>query len=203
MAIADAADRLRDYVRKLIDLLREYGIRSIGALIRAVRSDPEFRAKWTRIWKDIADAEGGKVSLGVAGAILGKTLGGVGIAWGGMAIGLPLIFLLGLGGFLAGAEVDAVRRLARHRVIWLRLPKALYERIRNAAELSGISVRELILRTLIAAFPDPDELRQTADLDEPDDEAEPGEPDDRADQDEPGDQEPKEGDDPDDPKTDA
>jgi len=159
MVIVDAADRFRRYVERLIDLLKKHQIKSVKELIRAVRADSTFAAEWKEIWAEIAGAEGGKIGLGTAGAILGATLGGIGIAWGGMAIGLPLALVLGLGGLLAGSEFDAARRLASKRLVAMRMPKELYARIRGAADLSGVSTRELIVRTLDAAFPDAEELK--------------------------------------------
>lgn len=43
------------------------------------------------------------------GVILGAALGGVGIAFAGTAIGLPLFFVLGLGGLITGNEFDSLK----------------------------------------------------------------------------------------------
>jgi outer membrane murein-binding lipoprotein Lpp len=68
--------------------------------------DEEFKTEWKQIWSQIAQQDGGKLSLTTILGITGLVLGGVGIAAGGSAIGLPLAILLAPVGYLAGAEID-------------------------------------------------------------------------------------------------
>src|SRR5690606_16017096 len=115
-----------------------------------------FADEWREIWVDIVRSDGGKLSATTAGAILGTVLGGVGIATGGAAIGLPLALVLGLGGLLSGAEIDSLRGAAQRMV--LIIPEELRERVQLAAAVAQISPEELIVQTLVTAFPPTDEL---------------------------------------------
>jgi len=154
----DSAARFREYIDRLIRLMQRHEVRNVRALIELFRSNHEFSSEWRAIWSDIAEAEGGKISLTTAGTILGAVLGGVGIAAMGGVIALPLALVLGLGGLIAGAEFDSVRALSRTSLRLLRIPKALQMRIEEAASSAEVSVNEIIVRALSAAFPDPSEL---------------------------------------------
>ena len=144
--MGESAARFKSYTNRLVQLLQDHEVRTLSALITAVRSNERFSAECRAIWSDIAEADGGKLSLSAAGIILGGVLGGVGIAAMGGAIGLPLV--LGLGGLLAGTEFDALRSVSRNKLQLLRLPKSLHSRIHAAAEGPGISTSELIVRAL-------------------------------------------------------
>ena len=145
-------DRLRRYVEQLVELLREHDIDSIRGLVRAVRDDPGFRQRWNVIWADIAGAEGGKVSFTTMGLIIGATLGGVGIAAMGSAIGVPLFAVLGLAGFVAGTEFDARRFFGSDKTLLLSIPRDLYRTIDEVASQGNVKVKDLIRRTLEEAF---------------------------------------------------
>ena len=106
--LGESAVRFKTYVDRLIALLRTHEIHSISALVRVFRANNEFRRDWRAIWNDIAAADGGKISLAATLAVLGAVFGGVGIAAMGGAIGFPLALVLGLGGLIAGAELDLV-----------------------------------------------------------------------------------------------
>ena len=56
---------------------------------------------------EIAKAEGGKITLTTACAIIGLVLGGVGIAAMGGAIGIPLALIVTPIGYLVGQEADS------------------------------------------------------------------------------------------------
>jgi hypothetical protein len=86
--------------------------------------------------------------------MLGALFGGVGIAAFGGAIGLPLAAVFGIGGLVAGAEFDALRRMRGKRPLVLGIPRNLYTRVEQAARTSGIAVNELIVATLADAFPE-------------------------------------------------
>jgi hypothetical protein len=106
--LGDSASRFREYIDRLIRLMQRHEVRNVRGLIELFRSNHEFSSEWRAIWSDIAEAEGGKISLTTAGTILGAVLGGVGIGAMGGAIALPLALVLGLGGLIAGAEFDSV-----------------------------------------------------------------------------------------------
>jgi hypothetical protein len=76
--------------------MQRHEVRNVRALIELFRSNHEFSSEWRAIWSDIAETEGGKISLTTAGTILGAVLGGVGIAAMGGAIALPLALVLEL-----------------------------------------------------------------------------------------------------------
>jgi hypothetical protein len=156
--LSDSIGRFKIYIDRLIALLEKHEVRNVSTLIQAVRTNDAFREDWRAIWSNIAKADGGKISLTTAGAILGAVLGGVGIAAMGGAIGLPLALILGLGGLIAGAEFDSARALSRTKFQLLRVPKPIYARVEAAAKSAGVSVNEILVRTLSAAFPDPSEL---------------------------------------------
>ena len=80
--------------------------------------------------------------------IIGSALGGVGIAAMGGAIGMPLAFILGLIGFLAGTKLDDTKLLASDKNISVNLPNDLIERLEQDAHQIGCSVDEL-LKTLV------------------------------------------------------
>jgi cytochrome bd-type quinol oxidase subunit 2 len=151
---SEAASRFKTQIERLIALFRRHNVNSIRSLVQAVKRDETFLSEWKRIWREISDADGGKLSLATAGVVLGAALGGVGIAAMGGAIGLPLFFVLGLGGFLAGTEVDVRRRISGLSWTLISLPKEIHARIKEAAETAGCSTNEVIVQALTAAFPD-------------------------------------------------
>jgi hypothetical protein len=156
--LGDAAGRFRSYVDSLIELLQRHEVHSISGLISAFRTNELFSSEWRRIWGDIAKADGGKISFTTLGAILGAVLGGVGIAAAGGAIGLPLALVLGLGGLIAGTEVDALRTLSKTKMHLLRIPKNLHARIEAAALAGDCSINELMVQALATTFPEPEAL---------------------------------------------
>ena len=157
--LGDSLGRFKVYIDSLIALLERHEIRSVLSLIDAFRKNREFSDAWKAIWLSVAAADGGKISFTTAGAIVGAVLGGVGIAAGGGAFGLPLVLVLGLGGLITGAEFDSVRTWNRTKLHFLRLPRDLHSRIAEAARAAEISENELIVNVLAASFPDPAELQ--------------------------------------------
>jgi hypothetical protein len=156
--LGESAGRFTASVDRLTALVQDHNIESVPGLIDAFRNNEAFSTEWKLIWSDIAKADGGKISLGTAGAIIGAVLGGVGIAAMGGAVGLPLAFVLGLGGLIAGAEFDSVRALTQTKLHLLRVPKKLHSRIDAAAKAEGVSDNEMIVRALSSVFPDVDEF---------------------------------------------
>lgn len=123
--LRETQERFRRYVDELRQLFRQHGVQSLATLVTTVRSNSGFRAEWKSIWKRVAIAEGGKLSLTTAGAILGASLGGMGVAMLGSAISIPLAAVLGLAGFAAGTEFDVLRRLRGKRRLMLGIPREL------------------------------------------------------------------------------
>ncbi|HDZ59862.1 MAG TPA: toxin-antitoxin system HicB family antitoxin [Actinobacteria bacterium] len=153
--LEETAIRFKTSVDRLAALFRANEVRSPRSLIAAFRHNEAFAAEWREIWREIAEADGGKLSLTTIGVILGAAFGGVGIAAMGGAVGLPLALVLGLGGLVIGAEVDAVRSGLKMKLHFLRIPKSLHRQIRDTAESTGMSTNELIVQALTAAFEDP------------------------------------------------
>jgi hypothetical protein len=146
--IGDASVRFKQEAERLIALLRDHNIRSLSSLREALRSSSEFTDQWSGIWREIAQKDGGKLTLSAAGTVVGIVLGGVGIAAMGGAIGLPLAAVLGLGGLVAGSDIDS-----RRKYFALRIPRALHQRIEVEAKASGIRPADLVLQVLSARFP--------------------------------------------------
>jgi hypothetical protein len=151
---SEAASRFKTQTERLIALFRRHQVNGVRSLVQAIRQNDAFLSEWKRTWREISDADGGKLSLATAGVVLGGALGGVGIAAMGGAIGLPLFLVLGLGGFLAGTEVDVRRRISSSSWTLVSLPKEVHARIKEAAETAGCSTNEVIVQALTAAFPD-------------------------------------------------
>lgn len=106
--IKAAKDRFAIYIDRLSGLLAQYQIcgENWYRNLKAANDDPRFIERRDAIWKEILEQEGGKLTFGTVLAIIGAVLGGVGIAMGGGAFGLPLILLLAPVGVWIGNEVD-------------------------------------------------------------------------------------------------
>jgi len=106
----DTAQRFSRYIQELIDLFKRFDITGSEAPRRLWKAvgNSEFRKEWKRIWIEIAEHDGGKLTLTTMLTIVGAALGGVGIATMGMAFGLPLAILLGAVGYLLGTEIDSM-----------------------------------------------------------------------------------------------
>jgi hypothetical protein len=97
------------YIEQFQRLLREHHVegKDWSASLRLAGRDPEFKARWNSLWKEILEQEGGKVGLPLILAIIGVVLGGIGIAGLGGAIGVPLSLLAVPLGLVLGNELDA------------------------------------------------------------------------------------------------
>lgn len=153
----DGAERFRTGIEHLKDLLRKHNVDGVRRLVELHRSDTAFRLEWNAIWKQIALDNGGKVSLGAAGAILGAALGGAGIVALGGAIGVPLLAVLGLAGLVAGAEVDSAMRKVVGGVTNVELPNELHERLRVRAIALGVDPAVLLVEIVETSLHEPDE----------------------------------------------
>lgn len=101
-------DRFAIYIEELSGLLREYHLNGTHWYdnLKKANKDPAFVTRRDAIWKQILEQEGGKLTFGSVLAIIGAVLGGVGIAAGGGAFGLPLVLLLAPVGVWIGNEID-------------------------------------------------------------------------------------------------
>jgi hypothetical protein len=148
-----STDRFKERIRELQELLRAHQIDSIRKLVRAYTRDAAFRGRWDEIWVAAVRDDGGKLTLTTAGGILGAVLGGVGIAALGGAIGLPLLAVLGLGGLVAGTEVDAAVRRWRGEVVAVDIPMQLHKRLVAKAQQLGVEPRMLLAQLLDTSLP--------------------------------------------------
>lgn len=131
----DAAERFRVEVDALRALLKKHEVAGPRMLVDLHRNDEAFRSEWNAIWTRLGKDNGGKVSLATAGAILGASFGGMGIVALGGAIGIPLLAVLGVGGLLAGTEVDAALRKGEFTKV--ELPKSIYDQLSRRAKALG------------------------------------------------------------------
>ncbi|MEE4356739.1 MAG: bacteriocin class II family protein [Desulfococcaceae bacterium] len=150
--IRQTPKRFRQYTDRLSDLMKMHKIKSIKDLISSYRKNNDFRKQWSRIWEDLAKAEGGKLSLTTIGVVMGASLGGVGIAALGGAVGLPLFAVLGLAGLAGGSKFDASGYFSNNKITMLKIPKVLYRQIEEAAKNSSLSPNELMIMILEESF---------------------------------------------------
>lgn len=150
--LKETPKRFRQYSDRLTELMKAHEIKSIKGLIAAYRKDREFKKQWTAIWEELAKAEGGKLSLTSIGIIMGASLGGVGVAALGGAIGLPLFAVLGLAGLVGGSKFDASGYFSNNKITMMTFPKSLYRQIEDAAENSSVSPNDLIRMILEDSF---------------------------------------------------
>jgi len=98
--------RHRGYGNEMKSLLSRHQVHSIDDLNRVAR-DSSFRSEVNSLWGNIVRAEGGAISLTIVLSTIAIAMGGVGIAAGGGAIGLPLLAILAPAGYFAGQELDS------------------------------------------------------------------------------------------------
>lgn len=142
----ESGERFRSEIDLLKVLLERHGIKRAKQLVAAYRHDASFRSEWNAIWIRLGKDNGGKVSLTTAGAILGAALGGMGVVALGGAIGIPLLAVLGVGGLLAGNEVDASLRKGEFAKV--ELPVALHDRLCAKAKAMGEEPNALLAKIL-------------------------------------------------------
>ncbi|HYM75838.1 MAG TPA: hypothetical protein VE377_07655 [Candidatus Dormibacteraeota bacterium] len=98
--------RYRGYGNDMKSLLSRHQVHSIDDLNRAGK-DSAFQSEVAALWDGILKAEAGKISLTLILSTIAVAMGGVGIAAGGGAIGLPLLAILAPAGYFAGQELDS------------------------------------------------------------------------------------------------
>lgn len=103
---AASFERIRGYGNEMKGLLSRHQVHSIDDL-RQLEKDSTFRSEVAALWDGILKTEGGKLSLTLILSTIAIAMGGVGIAAGGGAIGLPLLVILAPAGYFAGQELDS------------------------------------------------------------------------------------------------
>jgi len=98
--------RIPQHARRLKALLSDHEIHTVADLRRAAK-EPSFQNGLATLGEDILKAEGGKLTGTLILSMIALAMGGVGIAAGGGAIGLPLLVILAPAGFLGGQELDS------------------------------------------------------------------------------------------------
>jgi hypothetical protein len=98
--------RIRGYGNEMKGLLSRHNVHNSGDLKR-VAKDSHFQSEVAALWDGILKAEGGKLSLTLILSTIAVAMGGIGIAAGGGAIGLPLLIILAPAGYFAGQELDS------------------------------------------------------------------------------------------------
>jgi hypothetical protein len=99
-------ERIHGYGNQMKSLLSRHGVHSVEDLKR-VAEDSSFRSEVAALWEGIPNTEGGKITLTILLSTIAIAMGGVGIAAGGGAIGLPLLAILAPAGYFAGQEFDS------------------------------------------------------------------------------------------------
>lgn len=85
-------------------------LNDVWTLLKKVTIDSRFHSDFKDLGQSILKQEGGKMSLTALFIVIGVSVGGIGIAGMGSAIGLPaagLVAVLGSLGFLSGQEIDS------------------------------------------------------------------------------------------------
>jgi hypothetical protein len=99
-------ERIHGYANQIKSLLSRHEVRSIDDLKHAAK-DSSFKCEVAALWENILRAEGGKMTLTLILSTIAIAMGGVGIAAGGGAIGLPLLAILAPAGYFGGQELDS------------------------------------------------------------------------------------------------
>ena len=144
--------KYRAHRDKLTSLFRRYEVDSIKSLIDNFRNDSKFNEEWRSIWLGISKEGGGKLSLTTIGVIIGSSLGGVGIAAMGSAIGVPLALILGLGGFISGTTFDSLKMFGARKSISFSVPNELHTKIIEDAAIAKISVSEFVEKIVAQSY---------------------------------------------------
>jgi hypothetical protein len=98
--------RCHGYGNQMKGLFSRHAVHNLDDLKR-VAKDSTFQSEITALWGNILRAEGGAVTLTVILSTIAIAMGGVGIAVGGGAFGLPLLVFLAPAGYFAGQELDS------------------------------------------------------------------------------------------------
>jgi hypothetical protein len=99
-------ERIPSHANQIKSLLSRHEVHSIDDLKR-VAQDSSFKNEVAALWDGVLKAEGGKITLTILLSTIALAMGGVGIAAGGGAIGLPLLAILAPVGYFSGQELDS------------------------------------------------------------------------------------------------
>lgn len=145
--------RLKKHRDDLKTLCTKHNITpNIKNIIFTFRNVPSFREQWLDVWTRIAKAEGGKIGVMTAGILLASFTGGAGLAMMGGAINIHLMGLLGLAGFVSGAEVDSRKIWKGMKRLQFDVPPELHVLMQLDAQEDAISIEELALRILQSKY---------------------------------------------------
>jgi hypothetical protein len=142
--IKNIPEQYKKHAEELVSLFKKHQISGIRSLVLEYRRNRAFKSEWTHFWGNMAKDEGGKLSLTTIGILIGASLGGVGIAAMGTAIGMPLAVVLGLSGFLTGSKIDSLKLFAAQKQLLLSVDKETYRELKNEANDLNVPVSKLI-----------------------------------------------------------
>lgn len=142
--IGEIPEKFRVHKEALILISNQHKIDSIKSLVTKYRSDSSFKNDWNEFWSRVAKQEGGKLSLTTIGLIIGASLGGIGIAAMGSAIGMPLAIVLGLSGFLGGSKFDSLLILSEDKKVSAKISKECYNILESKANEFNITISEYV-----------------------------------------------------------
>ncbi|MDG1668525.1 MAG: hypothetical protein P8I96_06285 [Opitutae bacterium] len=142
--IKNIPEQYRKHAEELVSLFRKHQVRGMRSLVLEYRRNRVFQSEWTQFWHNMAKDEGGKLSLTTIGILIGASLGGVGIAAMGTAVGMPLAVVLGLSGFLTGSKIDSLKLFASKKTLLLPLGKETYLKLNKEADALNVSVTTLV-----------------------------------------------------------
>lgn len=142
--IGKIPEKYRVHKEALVLIFNQHNIDSIKLLVTKYRSDSSFKNDWNEFWSLVAKQEGGKLSLTTIGLIIGASLGGVGIAAMGSAIGMPLAIVLGLSGFLGGSKFDSLLFFSEDKKVSTKISKECYNVLESKANELDITISEYV-----------------------------------------------------------
>ena len=145
--IGELPEKYRKYKEQLKRLFLKYEIDGVKPLVNKYQNDESFKNEWIAFWSDIAKEDGGKLSLTTVGVIIGASLGGVGIAAMGGAIGLPLALVLGLGGFVGfvgGSKFDSLKKFGKDKRLSVKISNEIHNVLESKAQSMGLSLKDYV-----------------------------------------------------------
>lgn len=142
--IKNIPEQYKIHVDELVSLFKKHQITGMRSLVLEYRRNRIFKSEWVDFWRNIAKEEGGKLSLTTIGLLIGASLGGVGIAAMGTAVGMPLAVVLGLSGFLTGSKIDSLKLFAAQKKILISVNQETYIKLKQEASGLNVSASKLI-----------------------------------------------------------
>ena len=142
--IKNIPEQYKKHAEELVSLFKKHQISGMRSLVLEYRRNRAFKSEWIKFWHHIAKDEGGKLSLTTIGILIGASLGGVGVAAMGTAVGMPLTVVLGLSGFLTGSKIDSLKLFAAQKQLLLSLNKETYMKLKKEANDLNVPTSKLI-----------------------------------------------------------